>query len=166
MISSRGWAAQVNITSRKNLAHRKDLDTIVDILVGTKEEMCHDTHSVISREEGTASGIKLCGPGNDWVVNTGLEKTTFEVSPAVETDAWSWATRLCGHSCQHVFLYAPSSPCVGSLCLFAGHSEDCSLSNHQLLPSGILFPVLHYLVLLCPLSSSLWTVISLVIVIH
>ena len=53
-----------------------------------------------------------------------------------------------------------------SPCLFAGHSEDCSLSYHQLLPSGILFPVLYYLVLLCPLSSSLWTVISLVIVIH
>ena len=30
-------------------------------------------------------------------------KTTFKVSPAVETDAWSWATSSGGHSCQPVF---------------------------------------------------------------
>ena len=124
---------------------------------------CTRTTSTVRRqsssEEGTASGIKLCGPGNDWVANTGLEKTTSEVSLLWKL-MHSLGHQLCGR-CEPVFLYAPSSPCVGthSLCLFAGHSKDCSFSYHQRLPSGILFPVLYYLVLLCPLSSSPWTVI-------
>ena len=39
--------------------------------------------------------------------------------------------------------------------------EELVATIEWMLPSGILFPVLYYLVLLCPLSSSLWTVISL-----
>ena len=68
---------------------------------------CTGTTSTVrgqsNSEEGTASGIKLCGPGNDWVANTGLEKTTFEVSPAVETDAWSWATSSAGTAANLCF---------------------------------------------------------------
>ena len=73
----------------------------------TKADTCIRTTSTVrgqsNSEEGTASGIKLCGPGNDWVANTGLEKTTFEVSPAVETCAWSWATSSAGTAANPCF---------------------------------------------------------------
>ena len=73
-------------------------------------------------QEGTASGIKLCGPGNDWVANTGLEKTTSEVSSAVETVALSWATSSAGTAANLCF-------CMHQAVLAKGHTGYASLED-------------------------------------
>ena len=72
--------------------------------------------------------------------DTGLENTSFKVSPAVETDAWSWSTSSAGTAANPWF-------CVRNAVFAQGHI--CYDSLQDTAKVAVLYPVNG-----CPLELS------------